>query len=209
MQWYAAICSDMQWHHYNPRCPWWNNGTTWHSTKMLGNSWSYWNMDDVWIYISMRHSDILNILMNPSTIQHFSENIWISIIPARTHDIFNIWDVQRYAAICSDMQWYAAICRGIIAIPGILDKIMEQHDISLKSWEMHGAIGIWMMFGYILARDIQIFWVFLWTHQHFNISVKISGFLSSQPEHMTFSTFGTSSDMQRDAAICSDMSWHH
>ena len=99
---------------------------------MLEYVWTYWNIEDVGMYDGMIYIQHLNILMNQSTFQHFREMPWISIILARTLDILNLWDVQRYAAICSDTQRYAAICSGIITIPGVLDKLMEIYDISLK-----------------------------------------------------------------------------
>ena len=89
-------------------CSWYINGNIWYFTETLECLWTYWNIEHVGIYDGMRYFNILNILMNLSTFQHFSEVPCGSIIWARTHDVVNIWDAQRYVAICSDMKRYAA-----------------------------------------------------------------------------------------------------
>ena len=57
---------------------------------MLECLWTYWNIEDVEIYDVLRCFNIINILMDLLTFQHFREMPWASMILARTFDIHNL-----------------------------------------------------------------------------------------------------------------------
>ena len=75
----------------------------------------------------------------------------------------------RCPAICSDMQRYAAICSGIIGILGVLDKLMEVYDASLKYQNIYRLIEILRTLEYLMVSDISTSQIFLWIYQHSNM----------------------------------------